>query len=168
MRPDLDTRVVAEARAWIGTPYAHQASLKGIGCDCLGLLRGVWRGVIGAEPERPGPYAPDWAEASPDDALMRAATRWLVQADAIGPGRVLVFRWREGLPAKHCAIATAHDTMIHAHDGARVCEVTIPPFWRRRVAGVFGFPEVRRNDRPGTEGSGDAGSVLSLAERGRG
>ena len=36
--------IVAEARAWIGTPYRHQASLKGIGCDCLGLLRGIWRG----------------------------------------------------------------------------------------------------------------------------
>ena len=29
---------------WIGTPYRHQASLKGVGCDCLGLVRGVWRG----------------------------------------------------------------------------------------------------------------------------
>src|SRR6185437_17129428 len=52
--------IVAEARAWIGTPYRHQGSLKGIGCDCLGLVRGVWRGVIGAEPERAPPYAPDW------------------------------------------------------------------------------------------------------------
>ena len=57
-------RIVAEARAWIGTPYRHQASLKGVGCDCLGLVRGVWRAVIGPEPERAPPYAPDWAEAS--------------------------------------------------------------------------------------------------------
>jgi cell wall-associated NlpC family hydrolase len=33
--------IVAEARTWIGTPYRHQASLKGVGCDCLGLVRGV-------------------------------------------------------------------------------------------------------------------------------
>jgi hypothetical protein len=39
--------IVAETRAWIGTPYRHQASLKGVGCDCLGLVRGVWRAVIG-------------------------------------------------------------------------------------------------------------------------
>ncbi|WP_084327427.1 NlpC/P60 family protein [Salinarimonas rosea] len=140
MSPDPAACVVAEARAWIGTPYAHQASLKGVGCDCLGLLRGVWRGVVGPEPERPGPYAPDWAEAGAGDALMRAATRWLVPVEGIAAGRVLVFRWREGLCAKHCAIATGPDAMIHAHDGARVCEVTIPPFWRRKVAGVFAFP----------------------------
>ena len=39
--------IVAETRDWIGTPYRHQASLKGVGCDCLGLVRGVWRNVIG-------------------------------------------------------------------------------------------------------------------------
>ena len=43
--------MVAEARAWIGTPYVHQASVRGGGTDCLGLLRGVWRVVIGEEPE---------------------------------------------------------------------------------------------------------------------
>ena len=35
--------IVAAARSWIGTPYRHQASLKGVGCDCLGLVRGVGR-----------------------------------------------------------------------------------------------------------------------------
>ena len=38
--------VVVEARRWLGTPYLHQASECGVGADCLGLLRGVWRGVI--------------------------------------------------------------------------------------------------------------------------
>ena len=42
--------IVAAARGWIGTPYQHQGSLRGVGCDCLGLVRGVWREVIGAEP----------------------------------------------------------------------------------------------------------------------
>ena len=37
--------IVAEARAWIGTRYRHQASVKGVGCDCLGLVRGVWRAL---------------------------------------------------------------------------------------------------------------------------
>ena len=53
--------IIAEARGWIGTPYCHQASLKGAGCDCLGLIRGVWRALYGAEPEAPGPYSPNWA-----------------------------------------------------------------------------------------------------------
>src|SRR5688572_25297534 len=55
-------QIVAAARDWIGTPYRHQASLKGVGCDCLGLVRGVWREHYGAEPEAPPPYRADWAE----------------------------------------------------------------------------------------------------------
>ena len=82
--------IVAEARDWIGTPYRHQASLKGVGCDCLGLVRGVWRGVIGAEPERAPAYAPDWAEAGGVEALADAAARHLVaiERDAFGDGDV--------------------------------------------------------------------------------
>lgn len=134
--------IVAEARSWIGTPYRHQASLKGVGCDCLGLVRGVWRALIGPEPERAPPYAPDWAESAGHETLMLAAGRHLVPVahDTFAPGDVLLFRWRAHLPAKHAAIVTAADLMVHAHDGAAVTEVTIAPWWRRRLACAFRFP----------------------------
>ncbi|MBM6592368.1 C40 family peptidase [Microvirga pudoricolor] len=140
MTPSL---IVATARGWIGTPYRHQASLKGVGCDCLGLLRGVWRGVYGVEPELPPPYTPDWAEAGAD-TLLQAARRHLVETDPRGLDEacVLLFRWRESLPAKHCAIATSDRTMVHAHDGACVSEVAIGPWWRRHLTHVFRFPEL--------------------------
>ena len=139
---DLDARVVAEARAWIGTPYRHQASLRGVGCDCLGLLRGVWRGLYGEEPEAAPPYAPDWAEAGGAEGLLIAARRHLVALETIpiAPGQVLLFRWRPDLPAKHCAIAASDRAMIHAHDGAAVAEVAIRPWWGRHLAHVFRFP----------------------------
>ncbi len=134
--------IVAEARSWIGTPYHHQASLKGVGCDCLGLLRGVWQGVFGDEPERPPAYSPDWAEAGGAETLLAAAQRHLVEVEtgAWQAGDVLLFRWRDGLPVKHCAIAASRTTMIHAHDGAAVCEVAVAPWWRRHLAHVFRFP----------------------------
>ena len=136
--------IVAEARDWIGTPYRHQASLKGVGCDCLGLVRGVWRGVVGPEPERPPPYAPDWAEAHGRETLAQAAGRHLIpiECDAFGPGDVLLFRWRAGMPAKHAAIVTTDGMMVHAHDGAAVAEVALAPWWRRRLAYAFRFPAV--------------------------
>lgn len=135
-------RIVAAARGWLGTPYRHQASLKGAGSDCLGLLRGVWREVIGEEPEAPAPYTPDWAEWDAGDALLGAAMRHLVPVEAGRPGSVIVFRWRAGLSAKHCAILSAPDRMIHAHDGACVAEVALVPAWSRRIAGLFDFPGV--------------------------
>ena len=136
--------IVAETRGWIGTPYRHQASLKGVGCDCLGLVRGVWRSVIGEEPECAPAYAPDWAEAGGIEALAEAAARHLVEIDrnAFAEGDVLLFRWRSNLPAKHAAIVTAADKIVHAHDGAAVAEVALAPWWRRRIAYAFRFPGV--------------------------
>jgi NlpC/P60 family putative phage cell wall peptidase len=144
MLPLTRAAIVAEARSWIGTRYRHQASVKGVGCDCLGLVRGVWRGCVGDEPEAPGPYAPDWAEGRGEEALAAAALRHLtpVALPDIGAGDVLLFRWRTGCIAKHAAIATDTDTMIHAHDGASVCEVALAPWWRRRLAYAFRFPGV--------------------------
>ena len=80
--------LVAAARAWIGTPYVHQASLKGAGCDCLGLLRGVWREVVGPEPEAMPAYSPDWAEATGRETLYETLSRYLpeIPVDGIRSG----------------------------------------------------------------------------------
>lgn len=134
--------IVAQARRWIGTPYLHQASLIGVGCDCLGLVRGVWRACIGPEPEATGPYSPDWAEASGLEALALAGARHFapVEPGRFQAGDVLLFRWRAGVPAKHLAIASSATTMIHAHDGACVAEAALGAWWRRRIAYAFAFP----------------------------
>ncbi len=136
--------IVAEARTWIGTPYRHQASLKAVGCDCLGLVRGVWRAFHEGEPEPVAAYAPDWAEASGQESLAHAARRHLreIPPEQFQPGDVLLFRWRDRFPAKHAAIVSAPDLMIHAHDGAAVAEVVLAPWWRRRLAYAFRFPGV--------------------------
>jgi NlpC/P60 family putative phage cell wall peptidase len=137
--------VVAEAQSWIGTPYRHQASRKGAGTDCLGLVRGVWRGVIGREPEIVPPYTADWDEAAGTDALYLAATRWLV-ARPIGDaaiGDVLLFRMADGAVAKHLGIQSAvgaAPAFIHAYSGHAVIESPLSRPWARRVVGRFAFP----------------------------
>jgi NlpC/P60 family putative phage cell wall peptidase len=134
--------IVAEAVSWVGTPYRHQASLKGIGCDCLGLVRGVWRAVYGDEPEITPAYTPDWAEASGRETLAKAAARHMtaVPVSGLTPGDVLLFRWRENLPAKHAGILVEAGRFVHAHQGAAVAFAALTPWWRRRVGFVFRFP----------------------------
>ncbi|WP_313196618.1 NlpC/P60 family protein [Shinella zoogloeoides] len=137
-------RIVAVARTFIGTPYRHQGALKGVGCDCLGLIRGVWRELYGAEPEAPAPYAPDWAERTGRERLLEAAARHCGAAlplTDLRPGDLLVFRWQDGMAAKHAGIATPGDRFIHAYEQAAVLESPLVPAWRRRIAGVFRFPE---------------------------
>jgi NlpC/P60 family putative phage cell wall peptidase len=137
-------RILAAARAFLGTPYHHQASLKGVGCDCLGLVRGVWREVHGAEPEATPPYAVHWAAHAAGETLALAAGRHMlpVAPTARRPGDLLLFRWRDHLPAAHCAILSSPERMLHAHDGAAVCEVALSGWWLRHLAFVFSFPEV--------------------------
>ena len=134
--------MAALARDWIGTPYRHQASLKGVGCDCLGLVRGVWREGVGSEPQSVPAYSPDWAEAGLREDLLEAARRHMIAREEgyFQAGDVLLFRWRAGMVAKHAAILSGDDTMIHAHDGAAVAEVAFAPWWRRRLAYAFRFP----------------------------
>lgn len=137
--------IVSAARAWLGTPYHHQASLRAVGCDCLGLVRGVWRDVVGPEREIPPPYTRDWAESSSQETLLAAAHRHLVahaNRTTVGAGDVIVFRHRADLPAKHVAIATGSAAFIHAIETAPVSEVALCGWWRRRIAGVFSFPGV--------------------------
>lgn len=134
--------LVDEARSWIGTPYCHQASLKGAGCDCLGLVRGVWRALVGAEPEAAPPYTPDWAEALGEETLLAAARRNLAEIapGAARAGDVLIFRMGMGVPAKHCGVATGAGTLVHAYWGRAVIETRMSPWWARRVVAAFEFP----------------------------
>jgi len=139
--------VVAAARGWLGTPYHHQAAVKGAGCDCLGLIRGVYAEVMGAEPETPPAYSRDWGEMRAEETLLDAARRHMGEVPPwqdIAPGDVLIFRMRKGAIAKHAGIVTAasggHPTrMIHAQEGVGVVEVNLSTWWTRRIVSVFSF-----------------------------
>ncbi|MHA1523447.1 MAG: DUF6950 family protein [Alphaproteobacteria bacterium] len=135
-------KIVAAARGWIGTPYHHQASVRGVGCDCLGLVRGVYREIMGKEPATPPPYTPDWAEAAGDETLLAAARAHLreLPSQSAGRGDVVVFRMRAHAVAKHIGILSGNGQMIHAYSGRAVVEVHLGPWWYRHLAGAFRFP----------------------------
>jgi NlpC/P60 family putative phage cell wall peptidase len=139
--------IVARARAWIGTPYEHQASCRGAGSDCLGLLRGLWREMHGSEPEVVPPYTPDWSEREGAEDLLAAAARHLepIPVPSARDGDVAVMRMSRSGPAKHVGILArapeGHRTLIHAFSGHGVVESPLTPAWAGRIAGVFRFPE---------------------------
>lgn len=139
---DMRTAVVGEAESWIGTPYRHQGSRKGVGCDCLGLIRGIWRAIYGCEPESPGAYAPDWAETGNRDRLLEAANRLMVRQPAANalPGDLLLFKWRPGVVCKHAGIMVKNDRFIHAYQGHAVVSSSLVHQWRRRIVASHRFP----------------------------
>jgi len=132
--------VIAAARLWLGTPYHHQASLRGAGCDCLGLIRGVWRDVSGPEPMAPPPYTRDWGEVGRHEVLLEAMRGVMRPGDGIAPGAVLVFRMMPGALAKHAGIVLDAGAFVHAHERRGVTSEPLTMAWRRRVVAVFHFP----------------------------
>ncbi len=146
----IGARAVEFARQWIGTPYLHQASVRGAGADCLGLLRGVWRALYGDEPEIVPTYTADWAEPSRQERLWQAAERHLRPIRAaegtapVMPGEVLLFRMRDGSIAKHLGIAAevaaGQASFIHAYTGHGVVESPLSTPWQRRIVARFAFP----------------------------
>ena len=139
------TTIVSATREWIGTPYVHQASLMGVGCDCLGLVRGVFRQLHGHEPEDVPPYTPDWSEASGDERLWAAARRHLAEVPVgrAQAGDVALMRMRAGMVAKHLGII-AQDatgpTIIHAYSRLGVVESPLTQPWSRLIVAAFAFP----------------------------
>lgn len=138
----MRAEVLRHARRWIDTPYRHQASQFQIGCDCLGLIRGIWRDIYGAEPMGVPPYTPDWAEQNGRETLLEAAQACLtpIQKGSEQFGHIMLFRMSADAPCKHIAVRASTDTIIHAYWGRAVVESFLVPYWTRRHSHSFAFP----------------------------
>lgn len=142
----LSTRtdqIIRVAREWIGTPYHHQASLKGIGTDCIGLVRGVYRELYGVEAPELINYSVDWGDANGNEDMVAAADKYLepVPLTQLGAGHVILVRWQDRRVAKHCMIMTSDTTAIHAYNRSPVTEINLSDWWRRRIVFAYSFPE---------------------------
>jgi NlpC/P60 family putative phage cell wall peptidase len=145
VKPTDPARVVTAARGWLGTPYHDQASIREVGCDCLGLVRGVWREVVGDEPLEVPPCSRDWGEVGHVEVLAEAAATVMLPTNPaqLEPGTLLLFRMRRGAIAKHAGIVTGAGTFIHAYERLGVIEELLTHAWRRRIAFAFLLPGMK-------------------------
>ncbi len=115
----------------------------GQGCDCLGL----WREVVGDEPEVVPSYTADWSETGHEERLWAAVMRNMTEVaiDTGKGGQVVLFRMRAGHVAKHLGVLAGTDagfaTVIHAYSGRGVVETPMNGAWTRRIVAQFKFPE---------------------------
>jgi len=142
--PDAGAEAARRALGWVGTPYVHQASCRGVGADCLGLVRGVWRELHGKEPAAVPAYAADWAESGAPGLLEAGLWRHLTPRPVTdeAPGDVLLFRLRPGGAGRHLGMQTACGAVprfVHAYSGHGVVESVLTPPWRRRLIARFAF-----------------------------
>lgn len=135
-------QIVAIARSWIGTPYHHQAAVKGVGCDCIGLVRGVFAELYGYMPDVP-PYSEDWGDSNGNEGLLIAGFTYLEPVALLDrrEGDVIALRWRQHLVAKHAMILTGPDRAIHSYQNATVTEIYLSSWWTSKIVQVFRYPE---------------------------
>lgn len=145
MSDDTGARIAALARGWIGTPFRHGAAVRGVGCDCLGLLRGIRAEWQGSAPDPVPCYGADWAAADPQ-RLARALAghlRAIDPAQALAAGQVALLRLRAGGAGVHLGIVTlapgaaSAGRIVHAYGRHGVVESPLGEPWMRRIVARF-------------------------------
>ena len=116
--PDL---VLAAVRGWIGTPYLRRAAMRGVGADCVGLIRGVIADVTGAEIVPPR-WSVDPAALAAEPVMAAARDHLLpLPLAAAAPGHVVAYRTAAAMFA-HVGILTPGG-VIHCSEVGGVREV---------------------------------------------
>lgn len=132
----LRSDIVAAARGWIDTPFVWQASVRGVGCDCRGLISGTARDL--GLPEADTFYARTADYTNVDKALLKAGLRALFDPVTVEqPGDVLLLR--VGDKAQHLAIYAGCGRMIHTYGKgpSKVMEVPMGRAWRDAIDSVW-------------------------------
>lgn len=141
--------IVQEARSWVGTPFHHQAAVKGLGCDCAGLVRGVGVacGVVDLPDHVWAPHA-NYARIPRPEIMERGMRAFLIEIplDKVRVGDVIWMQWRKDLPM-HVGIVAVHlgrVTLIHStSEVGKVVEHGLTAEWCTRVASAWRFPGVQ-------------------------
>jgi cell wall-associated NlpC family hydrolase len=113
MTPEDRQNVAREAISWLRTPYHHQASIKGVGVDCVMLMIEVYRscGLVPASVD-PRPYAYDWHMHRSDEIYLGGVEQLAERVEAPQPGDIALFQF--GRCVSHGAIVIDWPLVVHA------------------------------------------------------
>ena len=141
MRPASVNALIDEARTWLGTPYHHQASIKRVGCDCVGFLAEVALTCEVITPQLRAQFPTDYSRQAAGQSLRRQLTGRLVPVafDSRAPGDIVLMRFE--IDPQHLAMLTARDPDYIIHCGEHgVVEHRLDSVWRARIVRVYRFP----------------------------
>lgn len=140
MTTELQNKIVAEARSWLGTPFHHGARVKGAGVDCVNLLIGVFAACGLAESFALDYYPQDWHLHRDEPRFLAGLAKHadpLPEGETPQPGDIAMFCY--GRHAAHGSIVADWPVVIHAwRDAGQVVltEADTGPL-AKRLAGVY-------------------------------
>lgn len=131
MTDEEAARVVAAGLSWVGTPYHHNASVKGCGVDCAQLIKAahVEAGVV--DDFAVAKYTHDWHLHRSEECYLATVEAYLEPVDGLesplvdrGSGAAFrpatVLLWRMGRTFSHAALVTEWPVVVHAYFPARM------------------------------------------------
>lgn len=122
------SQIVTEARLWLGTPWQHQASLKGVGADCIGFVGGVALelGLPGTAEWRDDKLLHSYSRLPDPDVLLEGCRRFMdrIRIHEAILADVLIMRARRVAQPTHFALISRTDPryIIHSRAERRVAE----------------------------------------------
>jgi NlpC/P60 family putative phage cell wall peptidase len=132
---------VAEARSWLGTPFQHQGCLKGVACDCIGLVKsvGITLGLVEYDEAKARPFLA--YRMMPDSKKMREALATFfvpIRVVEAMPADILFLAWTK--EPQHLALITDLG-IIHSYSGVgKVVEHSFDERWQKRVTAAYRYP----------------------------
>lgn len=124
------SRIIAEARKWLGTPYHHQSDILGLGVDCAMLPVRVFCDLGLVPPFDPRPYPHDWMLHRDDERYLGWVQQYADPIEAPEPGALVLYRF--GRCFSHGGICENDTVMIHADLQAGCVERCDLSRWAKR------------------------------------
>lgn len=136
------SEIIDSARTWIDTKWQHQSCLKGVACDCVGLVRGV-----GADFNINVDISDLIYSQQPhhkEEKLYKKMQKYLneISIAEAKPGDVLLFGWNS-FPAYHVGFLSYDNFIIHTWlDVGKVVESRLDETWKANIRYAFRLPGV--------------------------
>lgn len=141
----MDTRanIIIEAFTWVGTPYHHQARVKGVGVDCAQLVAGVAENVFPRlKPINTEVYSVEWHMHNREEKMCQIIESFNCESKPVEerlPGDILTFQF--GRVQSHMGILINDGQFIHARlDIGKVVINQLSGDWLSRLGRVYQFP----------------------------
>lgn len=105
--------VIDEAMTWLGTPYHHNARIKGVGVDCAQLPAAIYH-AVGLIPHLEPEYSPQWMMHRDEEKYLEWVRPYAheITREEVKAGDLIV--WKFGRTYSHSAIVIDRPTIIHA------------------------------------------------------
>jgi NlpC/P60 family putative phage cell wall peptidase len=138
-------KIIEEAKSWFGTPYHHQARVKGVGVDCAQLVAGVAENVFPAlKPINNQVYSVEWHLHNREELMCQIIESFNCEEKPIEerePGDILTFKF--GRVNSHMGILIENNQFIHARiDTKKVVINQLSGDWLERLGKVYNFPSL--------------------------